>query len=141
MIIMTTANPTQGYLTARGHYAEAARLLWVIEDMLEDDDVPRSAGELAVTALAHAVTALAADSFGDRNEPAASPEPGPVLRRDQVLFWLSGPGVPSEGWSARKIANQTGATLQRIRLVLEKMEAEGLVLRHQRDKLITWSLP
>jgi hypothetical protein len=61
----TETKTTDDYLTPEGHYQEAARLLWVIDDQLQSD-APRSIGELALVALAHAFTGLAADNFDAR---------------------------------------------------------------------------
>ncbi len=53
---------TGGYLSPEEHYQEARRLLWVIDQELQSD-APRTLGELAVIALAHAITALVADTI------------------------------------------------------------------------------
>ena len=56
--------PRDDYFTSEGHYQEARRLLWVIDGELQSD-APRTIGELAVIALAHAITALAAVELGE----------------------------------------------------------------------------
>lgn len=43
--------------TLAQHREEARRLLWVIDDCLQDESQPRTLGDLAVIALAHAVVA------------------------------------------------------------------------------------
>ena len=60
--------PRPDYFTPAEHYQEAQRLLWVIDGELQSD-APRTTGELAVIALAHAVTALAADVFDEDRQP------------------------------------------------------------------------
>ncbi len=50
------------YLTVEQHQEEAERLLWVIDGELQSG-APRTMTDLAIIALAHAVTALAADKF------------------------------------------------------------------------------
>lgn len=63
--------PRDDYLTTLQHFQEAQRLLWVIDDELQSD-APRSIGELAVIALAHAVTAaVAVDVFGEDAQDGA----------------------------------------------------------------------
>jgi hypothetical protein len=60
---MAAATPPDDFLTPAQHAAEASRLLWVADDVLQDDTVPRGLLELAVLALAHAMTALSAAEF------------------------------------------------------------------------------
>lgn len=68
--------PRDDYLTPEGHYQEARRLLWVIDGELQSD-APRTIGELAVIALAHAITTLAADVFEHpRPYPGTCPDCG-----------------------------------------------------------------
>jgi len=54
-----------GYLTAEQHVDEAERLLWCIDGELQAD-TPRTLGELAVIAMAHAFTAVAADMLSEK---------------------------------------------------------------------------
>jgi hypothetical protein len=93
-------------LTSREHCAEAARLLRVISSRSRRES-ECSSGELAVIALAHAVTSLAAGKF--RNEPGEFPaEGGPAP-------WKPGE-FPAEGGSAavREEALPDGSLRNRI---------------------------
>jgi hypothetical protein len=65
-----------GYLTPEQHIAEAGRLLWVIGNREPGERTPRSLLELAVLALAHAVTALAASGFSPQGGSGESPAEG-----------------------------------------------------------------
>lgn len=62
--------PASDALTPEQHYAEAARLLYAADDLLQDDSVPRGPLELGVLALGHAITALAGDDLAPvRKDP------------------------------------------------------------------------
>lgn len=55
-----------GLLTAGQHLVEAKRLLYVIDEELQDPQVPRTISDLALLALAHTVhAAVAVDVFGE----------------------------------------------------------------------------
>ncbi len=55
------------YLTPKQHFQEAQRLLWVVDEALQSDE-PRTLGDLAILALAHAVTAAIAVDVFDEDE-------------------------------------------------------------------------
>jgi hypothetical protein len=58
--------PRADYLTPLQHFQEAQRLLWVVDEALQDPGQSRTLGDLAIIAQAHAVTgAVAADVFGE----------------------------------------------------------------------------
>lgn len=57
------------FLTPEGHAAEAQRLLYVIDEELQDPNTPRSLLTLAVVALAHAMTAVAVDEYPPDEDP------------------------------------------------------------------------
>jgi hypothetical protein len=60
-------------LPPEGHAAEASRLLCVADDLMQDTKTPAPGLlELAVLALAHAITALAADEFRDEGGSAGT---------------------------------------------------------------------
>lgn len=74
-------------------------------------------------------------------EPAAGPpEPGPVPLREQIIFWLSGPGIPPLGWTVMQIARQTGVLFPAVKRELLAMAGAQLVRFSQRGDRITWYL-
>ena len=67
------------YLTPGQNLMEARRLLLVADEVLQDPDEPRSLGDLAILALAHAVTAAVA--AGACSATVSAMEPLPLPRR------------------------------------------------------------
>jgi hypothetical protein len=53
------------YLTPGQHFQEAQRLLWVIDEELQNPEVPRTLSDLAAIAQAHAIIAAIADEVFD----------------------------------------------------------------------------
>lgn len=56
----------EAYLTPGRHLLEAQRLLWLADEELAKPGTPRSIGDLAALALAHALTAAVAADLQPR---------------------------------------------------------------------------
>ena len=54
----------ESYLTPKRHLLEAQRLLWVADEQLQADEA-RTIADLALLAIAHALTAAAAADLGE----------------------------------------------------------------------------
>ena len=60
--------------------------------------------------------------------------------REQIVFWLSGPGVPPMGWTVYQIADQVGAPAMTVRTELDAMMAERLARYAVSGRRTTWFL-